>query len=183
MNILSLVLRILSLAGAIVAGAVFFLTQGKLANKQKDLEIAQKSATVAQTELELLSSEMKELRTAHEQKQVLSADLKQKLEAIRSEMYTAQMEAKRTQEELDEAKKTINEFKTITKDLRAELIQTEQLITNVDKEAEIEQLNRRIADLETSNATLKNLLSKKESKPAQISSSDDRALSTGLGSE
>ena len=51
MNSLSLILRILTIVAAVAAGAIFYVSKGKLAEKQTQLEASQAATKATQAEL------------------------------------------------------------------------------------------------------------------------------------
>lgn len=181
MNSLSLILRILAVVAAVAAGAIFFVSKGKLAEKQGQLEASQAATKATQAELDTANEEIQTLEGRLKNERDALADNKRKLEGVRSDLYTSQQEVSRTQQQLTEAKSTISDLEKTAKDLRSDLIKTEQeLETSKGKEAEMEQLNDRVAELEESNADLKESLSR-GTRPAAAAKTANGTLATGSG--
>lgn len=155
MKSLSLILRIVAIVAAIAAAALFFISQGKLAEKQTQLEASQKATAATQAELETANGDIEKLEGRLKNEREALADTKDKLEEMRSEMYTARQEVTRKEQELNETKGKLNEVEGSARRLRADLIATEQQLAAASKETEIAQLNERIAELELANNTLK----------------------------
>lgn len=155
MKSLSLILRIVAIVAAIAAAALFFISQGKLEEKQAQLETSQKATAATQAELETANGDIEKLEGRLKNERDALADTKDKLEEMRSEMYTARQEVTRKEQELTEVKDKLNEAEGSARRLRADLIATEQQLAAASKETEIAQLNERIAELELANSTLK----------------------------
>lgn len=167
MNKLSLILRIIAIVSAVAAGAIFFVSKGKLAEKQGQLETSQAATKATQAELDTANEDIQTLEGRLKNERDNLADTKRKLESVRSELYTAQQEVSRTQGQLSEAKSAISDLEDDAKDLRSELVKTEQLLDAArDKEAEMAQLSDRVAELEETNADLKESLAKAKSPTA-----------------
>lgn len=154
MKSLSLILRILAIVAACAAVALFFMSKGKLAEKQTQLEAAQAATVETQGELDGANTQITSLEGQLTTERKSLADTKGKLESVRSEMYTAKQEVTRTQQQLKESKNTVAELEDTTTRLRADLVKTEKSLAMASKEGEIAELNERIAELTKSNDTL-----------------------------
>jgi len=155
MKNLSLILRILAILASAAAVALFFISKGKLAEKQTSLEQAQAVTQATQSELETANSKITSLGKQLSTERQSLADTKGKLESIRSEMYTAKQEVTRSQQQLKEAKNTIAELENVATRLRTDLVKTEESLASASKEAELAQLEERIEELVKSNDMLK----------------------------
>lgn len=155
MKSLSLILRIVAIVAGIAAAALFFISQGKLEEKQMQLEASQKATAATQAELETANGDIAKLEGRLKNEREALADTKDKLEEMRSEMYTARQEVTRKEQELTETKGKLTEAEGSARRLRADLIATEQQLAAASKETEIAQLNERIGELELANTTLK----------------------------
>ena len=155
MKNLSLVLRIVAILASAAAVALFFISKGKLAEKQTSLEQAQAMTQATQSELETANSKITSLGTQLSTERKSLADTKGKLESIRSEMYTAKQQVTRTQQQLKETKNTISELENTATRLRTDLVKTEESLAYASKEAELAQLDERIKELVKFNDTLK----------------------------
>ena len=155
MKNLSLILRIVAILASAAAVTLFFISKGKLAEKQTSLEQAQAVTQATQSELETANSKITSLGTQLSTERQSLADTKGKLESIRSEMYTAKQEVTRTQQQLKETKNTIAELENVATRLRTDLVKTEESLASASKEAELAQLGERIEELAKINDTLK----------------------------
>ena len=155
MKNLSLILRIVAILASAAAVALFFISKGKLAEKQTSLEQAQAVTRATQSELETANSKITSLGTQLSTERQSLADTKGKLESIRSEMYTAKQQVTRTQQQLKETKNTIAELENAATRLRTDLVKTEESLASASKEAELAQLGERIEELAKINDTLK----------------------------
>ena len=155
MKNLSLILRIVAILASAAAVTLFFISKGKLAEKQTSLEQAQAVTQATQSELETANSKITSLSTQLSTERQSLADTKGKLESIRSEMYTAKQEVTRTQQQLKETKNTIAELENTATRLRTDLVKTEESLASASKEAELAQLGERIEELAKINDTLK----------------------------
>ncbi|MGJ8652219.1 MAG: hypothetical protein ACSHX8_02995 [Opitutaceae bacterium] len=154
MKSLSSILRIVAIIAAIVSAALFFISQGKLKEKQAQLESAQSTTQAVRTELETANTQITSLESNLGSEREAHAEVKRNLEAMRSEMYTAKQEVTSTQQQLREAKNQIETLTDTAKRLRTELVASEQELAAASKEGEIAQLNERIAELEKANKQL-----------------------------
>jgi flagellar motility protein MotE (MotC chaperone) len=155
MKTLSLTLRIVAILASAAAIALFFISKGKLAEKQTSLEQAQAVTQATQSELETANSKITSLGAQLSTERKSLADTKGKLESIRSEMYTAKQQVTRTQQQLNEMKNTISELENSATRLRTDLVKTEESLASASKEAELSQLNERIEELAKSNDMLR----------------------------
>ena len=177
MNSLSMILRILAIVAALAASALFFMGKGKLAEQQVATQKAEQTTQAVQAELSTANEQISALETRLSSELQALADEKRTLESVRSEMYTARQEVSRTQQQLSEAKKSIKDLENTAKRLRSDLLLSEQSLAAASKEGEISQLNERIAEMEKSNAQLKESL---EAAKAQTSSARVTAGGTGV---
>ncbi|CAA6676990.1 MULTISPECIES: hypothetical protein [unclassified Lentimonas] len=170
MKSLSIILRIVAIVAAAAAVALFFMSKGKLAEKQTALVNAQAATQAVQMELETANNQITSTQAQLSTERKSLADTKGKLESIRSEMYTAKQEVTRTQKQLNETKSTITELEEEATRLRANLVKTEESLAQASNEAELAQLNERIEELAKANDTLKQDLMAAESLARSSSS-------------
>ena len=170
MNSLSMILRILAVFAAIAAASLFFVSKGKLAEMQAVAQKAEKATVAVKAELTAANEQISALEGSLKSERDALASEKRKLESMRSEMYTARQEVSRAQQQINKAKKSIDDLESTARRLRTELLQSEQSLAGASKEDEIAQLNDLIAELEGSNADLKELL-----EDARLTSSTSRA--------
>ena len=170
MNSLSMILRILAVFAAIAAAGLFFVSQGKLAEQEAVAQKAEKATVAVQAELTAANEQISSLEGSLKNERGALANEKRKLESMRSEMYTARQEVSRAQQQINKAKKSIDDLESTARRLRTELLQSEQSLAGASKEDEIAKLNDLVAELEGSNADLKELL-----EDARLTSSTSRA--------
>ena len=178
MKSLSIILRIVAILAAAAAVALFFMSKGKLAEKQTALENAQAATQATQAELETANGQITSLGAQLSTERKALADTKGKLESTRSEMYTAKQEVTRTQQQLKETKSTITDLEDAAERLRADLVKTEKSLAEASKEAELAQLNERIEELAKANDTLKQDLMAAESLAKSSRKSTNGAAAT-----
>lgn len=181
MKKLSLILRIVAILASAAAVALFFISKGKLAEKQTSLEQARAVTQATQSELETANSKITSLSTQLSTERQSLADTKGKLESIRSEMYTAKQEVTRTQQQLRKTKNTIAELENVATRLRTDLVKTEESLAAASKEAELARLEERVEELIKSNDLLKQDLLASES-PEQSASATHKPASTAIES-
>jgi predicted nucleic acid-binding Zn-ribbon protein len=155
MKSLSIILRIVAIVAAAAAVALFFMSKGKLADKQVALDTAHAATQATQAELETANNKITSLDAQLSTERKSLADTKSNLESIRSEMYTAKQEVTRTQQQLKESKSLITKLEKDAADVRTQLVKTEETLAKASKEAELAQLNERIEELAKANEALK----------------------------
>jgi len=155
MKSLSLILRIVAILAACAAAALFFVSKGKLAEQQIQLEQARKETQTIQTELETANSSIATISTQLASERKSLAETKEKFESSRSQVYTAKQEVSRTQQQLRQAKATISSLESQATQLRADLVKTEESLALSSKESELAQLNERVEELTKVNDSLK----------------------------
>ncbi len=178
MKSLSLILRIVAIVAAVAAAGLFFITQGKLAEKQTALETAQQATLATQSELETANAQVASLESRLSTERKALAESKSSLETMRSEMYTARQEVTRSQQQIREVKSQLSDSEETAKRLRTELVEKEQALASASKEGELAQLNERINELEQANSKLKENLETELSIKAMKSAGNQSAAST-----
>ncbi|MGJ8639156.1 MAG: hypothetical protein ACSHYA_07155 [Opitutaceae bacterium] len=158
MKSLSLVLRILAIVAAVAAAAIFFMSQGKLAEKQTELDAAKTATQSVQAELAGTNDKVKSLESSLSGEREALAASKRELASKSSEMHIAQQEVTRTQTQLRESKKTIEKLTASAMELRSDLLSAEKSLASASKEAELAQLTERIKELQGANSSLKSEL-------------------------
>lgn len=154
MKNLSLILRILAIVAAIAATALFFISKGKLAEKQTQLTNTREVLASTETELSDTKNTLQRTETQLKREQKNLAETEQELEEIRSDLYSSEQEVARLKNDIKEADSEIASLKDTTKELRSDLVATQEELANASREAEINQLNQRIAELEEKNEEL-----------------------------
>lgn len=179
MKNLSLILRIAAILAAVGAAALFFISQGKLEEKQAALEKAQAATKATQAELSTANEQIASLESRIATERQSLADTKRQLEAVRSEMYTAKQEVTRTQQQLRESKKQAQELEDTARRLRSDLVKTEQALAAASKEAELALLADRINELEKANDTLTQEVNQAKARASSGGSSAQRSSAPG----
>lgn len=154
MKNLSLILRILAIVAAIAATTLFFISKGKLAEKQAELTQTQDVLASTKTELSDTANTLQRTETQLKREQATLAETEDTLKGVRAELFTAEAEISKNTRLLNEAKEEIATLESTTKELRADLVATQEELAAASREAEINQLNQRIAELEGKNEEL-----------------------------
>ncbi len=178
MKNLSLILRIVAIVAALASAGLFFAAQGKLSEKQTQLESAQKATQATQAELETANGQIASLESQLNTEREALAETKRTLQSVQSEKDAAQQEVTRTQQQLREAKNQVSTLEDTARSLRADLVATEQKLAEASKEAEIAQLNERISELENANETLKTDLEAERASHRAITQATTKTLGT-----
>jgi septal ring factor EnvC (AmiA/AmiB activator) len=161
MKNLSLILRILAIVAAVVATTLFFISKGKLADKQTELEQTKQVLSSTETELSDARNVVQRTETQLKREQKNLAETKSELQETESSLYAAQQEATRAKNSLEAANAEIAALEKEADEIRANLVATEEELAGASREAEINQLNQRIAQLEEQNEELKTDLESK----------------------
>lgn len=164
MNTVSLVLRIVAIIAGITAGALFFVSQGKLKDKHEQLVATQDELSKTTTSRDEAKAEAAalngKLKTAERQGERLTTQL----DTARTEADTTRRELNSAKSKLDTANDKIASLNTSVTDLNSKLSKAEQDVLAADKTEELAALNERIAALTTENTTIKDELNVAESK-------------------
>lgn len=154
MKNLSLILRIVAIVAAIAATTLFFISKGKLAEKEAQLTQTKQVLATTQTEL---SETNKTLEKTESQLKTVSntlAKTEETLDGVHSELAAAEQDASHNKRLLGEEREKVAQLETTARDLRADLVATQKELPAADRTAEINQLNDRIAKLQKTNAAL-----------------------------
>lgn len=154
MKNLSLILRILAIVAAIAATTLFFISKGKLAEKQTELTNTQEELAETETVLSDTENTLQRTETQLKREQKTLAETEQKLEEVESNLFATEQELANKENDLKEANSEIAALNDTAKELRADLVATQEELANASREAEINQLNQRIAELEVKNQDL-----------------------------
>ncbi|MEO0508754.1 MAG: hypothetical protein AAF065_02705 [Verrucomicrobiota bacterium] len=154
MKYLSLILRVFAIAAAVAAAVIFFVSKGKLAELDAQLNDAQEAADTSRAELTTANGKIGELEANLNTERNKAAETKRNLEGVRAELYTSRQELTKAQQDMTQARGSIEELEDTTRRLRADLLDTEQKLASASREAEINQLNERIAELSEANEEL-----------------------------
>lgn len=154
MKNLSLILRIVAVVAAIAATTLFFISKGKLA--EKDSQLTQTKQVLASTQSDLADTNKTLERTESELKTERDtlARTEDTLRGVRSELAVAEEDARRNKEQLDQTREQVANLERTTRELRADLLSTQEALAAADREAEINQLNAQIAEIENRNREL-----------------------------
>ncbi|PXA04782.1 hypothetical protein DDZ13_06335 [Coraliomargarita sinensis] len=154
MKNLSLILRILAIVAAVAATTLFFISKGKLADMDTELTQTKQVLSSTQTELSDTQNVLQRTETQLKREQNNLAETKAELEETESKFYASQQEATRAKNALEEANTQITSLENDARELKADLVATQEELANASREAEINQLNERIAELESKNEEL-----------------------------
>jgi peptidoglycan hydrolase CwlO-like protein len=154
MKSLSLVLRFVAIAAGIAAVVVFFLINGKLAEKESALTSAQASRAALQSELETSEATISSLRSERDSARSEAESTRRNLENTRSELVAARSEASRSADRLREAQRELEranqDLTTVRRDLVTAQRQVERGVSQSDFEAlqtERDTLQGRVREL------------------------------------
>lgn len=167
----SLILRILAVIAAIAATTLFFISKGKFAELDSELKRTQGVLASTQSELGETKNTLTRTETQLKREQKTFAETEAKLDETESKLYASQQEVARTKNDLKDANTEIAELKNTTRDLRADLVTTQKELANASRQAEINQLNQRIAELELEN---QEIMVELESKQAIVKAMNTR---------
>ena len=182
MKNLSLILRILAVIAAIAATALYFTSKGKLADKQAELTQTQDLLDSTQKKLSDTNNTLKKTETKLKRESESLANTKKSLEEVRSELFAAQQDSKRNERELGEARTQIGQLETDLRKVRSDLVTTQEALASASNEAEINQLNGRIAELKDANDKLKLELEQASAVAKAVTNRQNPTAAGGLGS-
>lgn len=182
MKNLSLILRIVAIVAAIAATALYFTSKGKLADKQAELTATKGTLASTQTELSDTTDTLKKTESKLKRESESLAKAKKSLDEVRSELFAVQEEGKRNERLLGEARTQIGELETNLRQVRSDLVTTQQELASASKEAEINRLNERIAELEDKNEELALDLEQASAVAKAVTDRQNPTSSGGLGS-
>lgn len=149
-----MILRIVAIVAAIAATSLYFISKGKLADKQAELTETQQVLATTQTNLSETRDTLKATETKLKRESATLVKTKSKLDEVNSELFASQQEATKKGRLLSEARTQIGELETNARKLQSELIDTQAELAAASREAEINQLNARIDELEKTNEEL-----------------------------
>jgi len=154
MKTLPLILRILAIVAAVAAAVLFFLTQGKLAEKQAEIDSIRAVSVAVRAELETANSKVTSTEKRLSNESEALAESRRSLESTRTEVSISRQEVSRTLQQLRQVKKETEALEDIAKSLRADLVTGEKNLAAASKEAKLAQVNERVKELEQANETL-----------------------------
>lgn len=154
MKILSLILRIVAILAAAAATYFYFDGKGKLADKHEKLTNTQAELSSTQNELSETSDKLKTTENQLKRESETLTKTKRTLETTQSELFASQQSASRNETALTSLRSQFAELQNTERELRADKVDLERQLAAASKEAEINQLNARIASLEERNAEL-----------------------------
>lgn len=149
MNTLSLVLRSLAIAGGLLAGAAWFLTQGKLDEKQQQLTTTQNQ--LASTRADLASAQDNILTLESDLKTARSdlAVQKQKVTQFQTQYFDATQELTRLQASLESLESQNRRLSSDNENLKKEILAVKSAPPpDVDNSEVVQGYKNRISELE-----------------------------------
>ncbi|MGB0257330.1 MAG: hypothetical protein ACPGES_01645 [Coraliomargarita sp.] len=164
MNAVSLVLRIVAIIAGIAAGALFFMSQGKLKEKHSQLTSAQSTLATTTTQLNETKAQVVEvsgkLKTSEREAERLSTQLG----TARSDLDITRIELNTTKESLNSANSQISGLEERVEKLNVDVQTANDALIAADKTEELAALNEKVAALTTENANIKDELNVASSK-------------------
>ena len=177
MNSLSLILRVIAVLAAVASAGLFFMSSGKLQEKETQLAAARQSLAAAQSELTGANEKVESLNASVEAEKRASSKLKSQVESVRSDLYTAKQETTRAQTQLNQTKNQVAQLEDEKRKLNAEIVtvreqaETAQGATATSlSQGEIDALEQRVQVLEGRNQDLQDELSVFQAKAVAMSS-------------
>lgn len=159
MKSLSLILRIVAIIAGITAAVLFFLTQGKLEQKDTALTRAQSSLSTAEQELSETNAQLADTTERLSRISSSESQTKRLLDSANAETSAAKQELSRIQNQLNSANSQISELNRTASQLRDKTMNLEAALKASSDEGKIALLNERISELETANSNLETRLS------------------------
>jgi DNA repair exonuclease SbcCD ATPase subunit len=163
MNYLSLFLRIVAILAAITAGILYFLLEGRLEEKEKELVQVRNELRTLKDENESANLEIAELREKLTGESQLIEETKVQFEEAQAKLITEMQESQRVQKKFIETQKKVAGLEETTNRLREELVNAENLFAAASQEGLIAQLNERIESLTLTNKQLRDQIRTLES--------------------
>jgi len=158
MKQVSLILRIVAIAGAVAAVSLYFVARGKIDRKQAQLEEARQKRSSVQSEVDSLNEKLDETRSELEQTESELEQTENTLDSTKSKVYAAQNEAERLKNDLDRAQSKVDELKQEKQKVQQELVATERKLADAVAQSKAAELRQRIDALEQTNEEMKNKL-------------------------
>ena len=165
MNYLPIILRIVAILSAFVAGALYFLSEGKLDEKEKELTQVRTELKALLDKNELSHIEISQFKEDLMSKDKLIEEAKGQLEEAQAELVAEMQESQRVQKKLVETQRKVAQLEETASSLRKELLSTERSLVSTSKEGVIAQLNERIEELTAENAQLRGKIQVSEPSP------------------
>lgn len=178
MNIASLILRIVAIVAAVIAGVLFFMGQGQL--KDSKAKLAAEQTALQASKSELADAEEKaaslEAKLANSEKKLKSSQ--KKLDSVRIDLANAKRQVSNTQPTLTAKENEIKQLSLENSQLTQQLARAKEQTQGSDQSDEIDALNTRITQLEAANEKLETELESKSNSYASSSSSMTNAITT-----
>lgn len=156
MSYLSLILRIIAILSAIVAGTLYFMSEGTVNDKNQEIARLRSESQKLLDKNETASLEIAELQENLAEETALLEETKAQLEETKAKLIAEMQESQRVQKKFIEAQKEVDQLEETTTRLRKELVNAENLFAAASQESLIAQLKERIKELTAANAQLSN---------------------------
>ncbi|MFP4203670.1 MAG: hypothetical protein ACLFS4_05000 [Opitutales bacterium] len=158
MKNLSIILRIVAILAAIGAGALYYISQGELAEKQAQLDQTSSELEVRTEDLDSANDKIEELESELSDESEELEETEDSIESVRSEMKTAKEELSRTRRQVEELKGEVKEAKSENEELRKELAEGEEELADSVDETKLAEAEERLEELEAANEELESKL-------------------------
>jgi septal ring factor EnvC (AmiA/AmiB activator) len=166
MNALSLALRAIAIVGAIAAGVLWFISEGKLEEKQT--ELTQTRQTLEQTRSTLAQTDA-QLDSAQDELEETTADLDRAEDELQDKELALNEARKRVRQLEDEV--DAQEALIAQKDEEIRRQKAAQIAAIDEKDKRITELNRTVSDLQQDVATLRDDLLTAENRLEEATTS------------
>jgi len=181
MKNLSLILRIVAIVAAVAATTLFFISKGKLADKEAQLTETKQVLATTQSDLSETNKTLEKTESQLKTERDNLANTKETLDETRSNLFAAEQEASDNKKRLSEESEKVAQLETTARDLRADLVATQEQLAAASREAEINQLNERISELQKTNGVLAIELEAKTAIVEALAAKKEAVGSKGIG--
>ncbi len=167
MNMLSLVLRILGIAGGILAGAAWFITNGALQDKQTLLDTEKTQHKATRSELADVKEKAIHLESDLKLIRIDLAAQKQEVNQFQNQYYEASQEINRLQASLESEQELAERLSMDNHRLKHEILMVKSVPPpDIDNSDEVLGYKRKIEDLE---AEIQELQGRLRGAPVMVS--------------
>lgn len=150
MNKISLILRIASIAAALLAGVAWYLTNGKLEEKQAEIQNRQAAETRLRADLSDARDQIASLESDLNTSRSELAQAKQRATEFQDQYFLSTQEIARLQNQIEEDQRLLANATRDNEQLRQEIVTVKNApLPDRDRTAEITAYQRKIADLES----------------------------------
>lgn len=172
MNSLSLILRVIAILAAVASAGLFFMSSGKLKEKETQLSVTKQSLAASQSELTATNGKVTSLTASLDSSKKSASKLKSEVESLNSELYTAKQETTRAQTQMSQIKGQVAQLENEKQQLNSEIAAARQAAAEQAanstslSQGEVDALEQRISVLTEEKQELQDELSVFQAKAA-----------------